>query len=324
MTKYLFLLVSALMIVTGVNARTVKNLPTNPNNTSCAAAMQLCQNYSVDIDFTIFSNCMGGNVKLYYAIKCATTGTSTALLGITTTTSSTLKIYGPYNSISAGCEQYNSLASPLQTLTGVSHTISLAPVTGKYYLIEMTTACVNNITCTPVAGKLSCDTDQATVSCEDCVGSFQPPPGNYVFTGWTMEAGAALTKTSYTFPRVTITTSGSTLPALVPSGPIIDGWQRIEGVFTVTTAGTFSLVLSTTSASVNVYFDDLRIYPVDGSMMSYVYDPLTLRLVAELDERNYAKFYDYDEEGKLIRVEKETEKGIFTINETRENSSGKP
>jgi hypothetical protein len=43
--------------------------------------------------------------------------------------------------------------------------------------------------------------------------------------------------------------------------------------------------------------------------------------MAELDERNYAKLYEYDEEGKLIRVKKETEKGIMTIQENRENSS---
>jgi hypothetical protein len=48
---------------------------------------------------------------------------------------------------------------------------------------------------------------------------------------------------------------------------------------------------------------------------------MTLRLMAELDERNYAKLYEYDEEGKLIRVKKETEKGVMTIQENRENSS---
>lgn len=58
-------------------------------------------------------------------------------------------------------------------------------------------------------------------------------------------------------------------------------------------------------------------------MKSYVYDPLTLRLTAELDEQNYATFYEYDEEGALIRVKKETERGIMTIKESRNNSSKK-
>jgi hypothetical protein len=42
--------------------------------------------------------------------------------------------------------------------------------------------------------------------------------------------------------------------------------------------------------------------------------------MAELDENNYATFYEYDLEGGLIRVKKETEKGIFTIQETRSNT----
>ena len=37
--------------------------------------------------------------------------------------------------------------------------------------------------------------------------------------------------------------------------------------------------------------------------------------MAELDERNFATLYEYDEEGKLVRVKKETERGIMTIKE---------
>lgn len=70
-----------------------------------------------------------------------------------------------------------------------------------------------------------------------------------------------------------------------------------------------------------VYFDDVRIFPEKGSMKCYVYDPKDLRFVAELDERHYATFYEYDNEGKLARVKKETERGIMTIQETRYNSS---
>ncbi|MPT34482.1 MAG: hypothetical protein E2604_05195 [Flavobacterium sp.] len=55
-------------------------------------------------------------------------------------------------------------------------------------------------------------------------------------------------------------------------------------------------------------------------MKSFVYDEQTQRLMAELDENNYATFYEYDLEGGLIRVKKETEKGVFTIQETRSNS----
>ena len=45
----------------------------------------------------------------------------------------------------------------------------------------------------------------------------------------------------------------------------------------------------------------------------------SLKLTATLDENNYADFYDYDNEGKLVRVKKETKKGIMTVRESRSN-----
>jgi len=54
-------------------------------------------------------------------------------------------------------------------------------------------------------------------------------------------------------------------------------------------------------------------------MRSFVYDPESLRLVAELDEYNFATYYEYDDEGNLVRVKKETTEGIKTISETRSN-----
>ncbi len=66
-----------------------------------------------------------------------------------------------------------------------------------------------------------------------------------------------------------------------------------------------------------IYFDDIRIQPFNANMKSYVYDPINLRLVAELDPNNYATFYEYDAEGTLIRTKAETQEGIKTVNETR-------
>jgi len=47
-------------------------------------------------------------------------------------------------------------------------------------------------------------------------------------------------------------------------------------------------------------------------------------LVGELDERNYATIYEYDLEGKLIRLKKETERGIMTIKENKNNTKKRP
>jgi hypothetical protein len=52
-------------------------------------------------------------------------------------------------------------------------------------------------------------------------------------------------------------------------------------------------------------------------MKSFVYHPVTQKLVAILDENNFATFYEYDAEGNLVRTKKETEKGISTIMESR-------
>ncbi|MEL6393016.1 MAG: hypothetical protein AAFR97_09720, partial [Bacteroidota bacterium] len=106
-------------------------------------------------------------------------------------------------------------------------------------------------------------------------------------------------------------------------GPIIDGWQRIQADIVVP-AGT-SLVRISASPPGNLvtdtdyYIDDVRIQPFESIMTTYVYDPGTLRLMAELDENNYATFYEYDDEGQLIRVKRETDRGIMTVSEQHNN-----
>lgn len=102
-----------------------------------------------------------------------------------------------------------------------------------------------------------------------------------------------------------------------PSGNIIEGWQRIEKVVTLPENATRIFINFQAKNSATVYFDDVRIHPYNANMKSFVYNPLNLRLMAELDENNYATFYEYDDDGTLIRLKKETERGIKTIKETR-------
>jgi hypothetical protein len=109
--------------------------------------------------------------------------------------------------------------------------------------------------------------------------------------------------------------NGVSLVSNLSKWPIVEGWKRIEAVFTVPSIATsFTLQLQSSGVS---YFDDIRIHPFDGQMKSFAYDPSSQRLMAELDENNFATFYEYDDEGILIRVKKETERGIMTIKETR-------
>ena len=64
-----------------------------------------------------------------------------------------------------------------------------------------------------------------------------------------------------------------------------------------------------------LYVDDIRIFPEDGGIQTYVYNPVNYRLVATLDGNNYATFYSYDAEGNLFLVRKETKEGIVTVQE---------
>lgn len=94
---------------------------------------------------------------------------------------------------------------------------------------------------------------------------------------------------------------------------IVDGWQQAEAVFTMPVTGnTYAITLPA-----NSYIDDIRILPKDGNMKAFVYHPVNQKLIATLDENNFASFYEYDQEGNLVRTKKETEKGIITVMESR-------
>ncbi|MBI5373724.1 MAG: hypothetical protein HZA79_16990 [Sphingobacteriales bacterium] len=145
------------------------------------------------------------------------------------------------------------------------------------------------------------------------------------FSAWVRERcgnpanGVSCKEYTYTHNQVQVKYSNfpASTVSISPGGPIIDGWQRYEGVFTVPAgAGNVTLNFINTSGS-PVYFDDVRIHPFNSNVKSYVYDPVNLRLLAELDANNYGSYYEYDGEGILIRTKAETKEGVKTITETR-------
>lgn len=163
------------------------------------------------------------------------------------------------------------------------------------------------------------------VICEECLPGFSPIPGNeYVISAWVHQEGYTGTMTNFTEGEIKVqffNSNGTNIGSQLynTSGEIIDGWQKIEGVVNVPINSSRIQIVLNPSSQKTHYYDDIRFFPLDGSMISYVYDQRTLRLVAELDDRNYATLYEYDNEGKLIRVKKETEKGIMTIKESRQS-----
>lgn len=124
---------------------------------------------------------------------------------------------------------------------------------------------------------------------------------------------------SYVSNSIFISFTGSSQTyTFKPTGTIIEGWQRYESVFDIPSAATaITISFQATTGATAAYFDDVRIHPFNANMKSFVYNPVDLRLMAELDENNYATFYEYDDDGTLTRVKKETQRGVKTINETR-------
>lgn len=138
---------------------------------------------------------------------------------------------------------------------------------------------------------------------------FQPlPMKKYVFSAWVKDGSA-----------------GMTLPAFAPSAngvnivlsvkAKVEGWKLVEGEINLSSSDALLKIVLPVSASAAI--DDIRIFPYDANIKTYAYDEKTLRLMAEMDENNYATFYEYDDEGTLIRVKKETHEGVMTLKESR-------
>lgn len=149
---------------------------------------------------------------------------------------------------------------------------------------------------------------------------FSPLNGKKVLvSAWVKEAKDCHCE-SYTGNQIGIQIIKSTETITViakPTGSIIEGWQRYEQVIDIPADGVQLSILLQATGTAKVYFDDVRVHPYHANMRSFVYSPQDLRLMAELDENNYATFYEYDDDGALIRVKKETSRGIKTIRETR-------
>jgi hypothetical protein len=291
-------------------------------NTSCANASFLSPNEVGDtMSVEEQPNCIDDVFVVYYYYHSAVAASSGNIIDFSTSTNSSYKVYGGFTDKVSGC---NLIPANLITsgTSNTSHDISHAITADQFYILEITVYSCNvdlNL-CIVNSRKNDFSNEWESEGCVGCISGFRPGAGKYIVSAWVKDAFAPATTTNYTRPYISVLSSTMTTVNLFPSGEIIDGWQRIEGEVTTLVDGDFEIQLQCGTGG-DCYFDDVRVHPFDASMMSYVYDPKTLRLMAELDERNYAKFYEYDEDGKLIRIKKETEKGIMTIQESRENNS---
>ena len=65
-----------------------------------------------------------------------------------------------------------------------------------------------------------------------------------------------------------------------------------------------------------MWFDDLRIQPLDAATTAYVYDPATFRLITQFDDSHFGVYFQYDAQGKLVRKMLETERGMKIVQES--------
>ncbi|MEQ1676016.1 MAG: hypothetical protein ABL876_04925, partial [Chitinophagaceae bacterium] len=184
---------------------------------------------------------------------------------------------------------------------------------GKYSLKVNGSATINKTVytgTTPVIFTID-NAGQYLLGSNELSKGFSPIPGKkYVLSFWVKDGTPRDATTT-----VQATVNGTGLINSLLKWPVVEGWKRVEAQFVLPALST-SFTLQLQSSGV-VYFDDIRLHPFDGQMKSFAYDPSSQRLMGEMDENNFATFYEYDDEGILIRVKKETERGIMTIKETR-------
>lgn len=124
-------------------------------------------------------------------------------------------------------------------------------------------------------------------------------------------------------------------PSLIPVTVSVGGTPLT--VRYVTRSGKWALYEAYTSVSgnktapnwINVSFranssavdiDDIRIQPVNAEVTTTVYDIRNYKIAATLDDHNFATFYQYNGEGRLVRKLQETERSIRTVEEVHLNT----
>ncbi|WP_276480269.1 hypothetical protein [Paraflavitalea pollutisoli] len=152
---------------------------------------------------------------------------------------------------------------------------------------------------------------------------FEPMPKmEYVFSAWVKEEQPSVN----TSLPITLSINGFNI--ILKRKAYVEKWSLIEGTFTMpdlvcTEKANVAVSIAILPNGGDKQIDDIRIHPFASLMKTYAYDAKTLRLMAEMDENAFATFYEYDNEGGLVRVKKETERGILTIKESRSSQKKK-
>lgn len=170
------------------------------------------------------------------------------------------------------------------------------------------------------------------ISNDDCIPEFAPNFTDtdevYLLTFWYKDADVNPQHLDDIDLAISIT---SDLVNLITGDAVIsdeiEGWRRVEVKFTMPTTmdatDIFKITISNENSEAAAYIDDVKVNPMQSANNCYVYDFISHRVMAELDDNHYATYYEYDANGSLVRIKKETERGIFTIQDSRYNTSKK-
>ena len=116
---------------------------------------------------------------------------------------------------------------------------------------------------------------------------------------------------------VTASTGAITTPLFIArSGE----WALYESKWTntgVPPTAPIAITISNATGSTPYVFDDICVQPTEAKATSYVYDIGTYKLAAVVDDQNFATYYQYNGEGKLVRTMVETARGVQTVEESQ-------
>ncbi|MGQ3014851.1 MAG: hypothetical protein ACT6QS_14165 [Flavobacteriales bacterium] len=193
--------------------------------------------------------------------------------------------------------------------------------TGKYSMV-LTADYTKNFPLSAVPGAQQSVEVPYVLNANDLITGFSPNSGaaakKFILSFW---ARGPYTNSTYDYTNISadvrIGASSLLVAGSLKKTDLVERWQKYEYEFIIPASSSGNLSLILKPGGQQTYFDDIRIHPFDANMKSYVYDRTSFRFTAEMDENNFATFYDYDLEGKPVRVRKESERGVLTVKETR-------
>jgi hypothetical protein len=73
-----------------------------------------------------------------------------------------------------------------------------------------------------------------------------------------------------------------------------------------------------------VHIDDFRVQPTDAQVACTVYDTRDFRVLTQFDDQHFGVYYEYNDQGQLVRKSIETVRGMKTVQEQQSNIVRKP